>query len=128
MCIHVACGAKLRIGADVGMSNSVIVVSQEVVIGDETLLGGGCLITDSDLHALPLRSVSEGLGAWRPKCAAVRIDRLVFLGAGATVLKGSTIGDRVVVGARSVVSGVIAPGTVVCGPSATPLPTRLKIG
>jgi acetyltransferase-like isoleucine patch superfamily enzyme len=45
----------------------------------------------------------------------------VFLGAGVLVLPGVTIGDDVVVGARSVVSRDLPPGCVAVGSPASPI-------
>ena len=45
----------------------------------------------------------------------IRIGRDVWIGGGAVVLPGVTIGDRSVVGAGSVVVSDVPPGTVVVG-------------
>jgi acetyltransferase-like isoleucine patch superfamily enzyme len=45
----------------------------------------------------------------------VRIGKEAWLGAKVTVLRGADIGDGTIVGAHSVVRGVIPPGVVAAG-------------
>ncbi|MDE5625758.1 MAG: acyltransferase [Muribaculaceae bacterium] len=47
--------------------------------------------------------------------APVRICRGAWIGAGATILPGVTIGENAVVGAASVVTRDVAPNTIVAG-------------
>ena len=44
--------AILLVGNKVGMSNSVIVATKSVVIGNNIMIGGGVTIVDSDFHSL----------------------------------------------------------------------------
>lgn len=57
------------------------------------------------------------------KQRSVRIGNNVFLGWGATILSGTTIGDNVVIGAGSVVSGFIESNSVYAGNPAKKLMT-----
>lgn len=95
-CIYVGRDAHLCVGSDVGLSNSVLICTKQISIGDGCLIGGDCLILDSDLHALPIGS--DGVRA-----AEVKIDSQVFLGARCMVLKGAHIPHGIVCGAGSVV-------------------------
>jgi carbonic anhydrase/acetyltransferase-like protein (isoleucine patch superfamily) len=103
-CIHVGRGASLQIGNDVGVSNSVIVCMNSIVIGDGCLIGGGCLILDSDLHELPL-------GSGLPRTRPTNLGDRVFVGAHSLVLKGSSLGRGSVIGAGAVVRGAVDPGS-----------------
>jgi carbonic anhydrase/acetyltransferase-like protein (isoleucine patch superfamily) len=114
LCIYVGRSASLAIADRVGISNSVIVATEAVSIGSGTLIGGGCLIVDSDLHSLPI-SEDKIQSADRPKAAPVTIGSCCFLGAHSIVLKGSSIGDAAVVGAGSVVSGHIPAASIAAG-------------
>lgn len=101
--------ARIVIGDDVGISSSVISCSTRIAIGNETLIGAECLITDSDFHGLPL-------GQKKPVCSApVVIGSRVFIGTRSIVLKGVTIGDGAVIGAGSVVTRDIPAHTLAAG-------------
>lgn len=95
-------GGSLRIGNGVGISNSTIVSQSLVEIGEGTLIGGSCNIWDTDFHSLDpeIRGGPQDVGRTRP----VSIGKKAFIGAHCIVLKGSTIGDRAIVGAGSVAS------------------------
>lgn len=54
-------------------------------------------------------------------CKPVHIGRRAWIGAGATILPGVTIGENSVVGAASVVTRSVAPDTIVAGNPARPL-------
>lgn len=102
-------GARISIGANVGISSSTIVSAESITIGAGTLVGAECLIVDTDFHGLPLPESRP------PKTAAVHIGADVFIGARCIILKGVTIGDKAVIGAGSVVSSSIPPATVAAG-------------
>ena len=103
-CIHVGRAGSLSVGNDVGISNSVIICMESVAIGDGTLVGGGCLILDSDLHELPL-------GCGLPRTRPTAIGDRVFVGAHARILKGTVLGTGSVVGAGAVLRGKIREGS-----------------
>ena len=54
-------------------------------------------------------------------CKPVHIGRRAWIGAGATILPGVTIGENSVVGAASVVTRSVDPDTIVAGNPARPL-------
>ena len=45
-------GSLLTIGNNVGISGSSISATTSVTIGDNVLIGSGCLITDTDAHPI----------------------------------------------------------------------------
>jgi carbonic anhydrase/acetyltransferase-like protein (isoleucine patch superfamily) len=107
-------GARIRIGAESGLSGATICAAVRIEVGARVLMGADTLIADTDFHpvdALPRRSAPERAAASAP----VRIGDDVFLGARTIVLKGVEIGAGTVVGAGSVVSGSLPSGVVAAG-------------
>jgi maltose O-acetyltransferase len=103
---------ELTIGSNVLLNGSWIGCERSITIGDECLISD-CALTDSDYHNLEphLRHCPPG-----PKVSApIVIDRNVWIGARATVMKGVHIGADSVVGLGSVVRKSIPPGVVVIG-------------
>ena len=107
-------GGKIRIGNNVGISGSTVYAWNEIVIGDDTLIGANCKIIDSDLHPIdPEERLSSNTDA--VKTAPISIGRNCFIGCNCLILKGVTIGDNCVIGAGSVVTKDIAANTVAAG-------------
>lgn len=104
--------SKVIIGNNVGMSSVTISAFEKIVIGDNTLVGGNVLITDSDWHPLSITDRHQDTNAITKP---VVIGNNVFIGTRSIILKGSIIGDNSVIGAGSVVSGTIPPNVVACG-------------
>jgi acetyltransferase-like isoleucine patch superfamily enzyme len=105
--------ARLTLGDRVGISGSIIVVGNSVQIGEDTILGAGCMVLDNDFHA-------PGLGfSWLTEYSKnskpVKIGRGCFIGARSLILKGVTLGDRVVIGAGSVVTKDIPAYSIAAG-------------
>lgn len=107
-------GSRLVIGNNVGISGSTICATKSVTIGDNVLIGSGCLITDSDAHPLNWLDRRENRNG-NTLCAPVVIGNDVFVGARSIILKGVTIGDRAVIGAGSVVCKDVPADCVVAG-------------
>jgi acetyltransferase-like isoleucine patch superfamily enzyme len=91
---------------------SAIVGHLDVVIGDDVWTGPNVYITDQN-HGYddPDQPISRQTQPERP----VRIGSGSWLGTGAVVLPGSTIGRHVVIGANSVVTGDIPDFSVAVG-------------
>ena len=100
--ISVYDGAILKIGNNTGISNAAITAKKGIIIGNDVLIGSGCMITDTDFHSL--ESVSRKSGDENIKSSAIVIKDSVFIGAKSIILKGVTIGENSVVGAGSVVT------------------------
>jgi len=114
-CIFFVEGA-LRIGDDVGLSGVAIVCVHAVEIADGTIIGGNCVIYDTDFHSLRTNDRNHPtLDMRRAKYAKVSIGRNVFIGAHSTVLKGVKIGDNSVIGACSVVTKEIPSNEIWAG-------------
>jgi acetyltransferase-like isoleucine patch superfamily enzyme len=92
-----------------------ISVAEAVRIGRHCLLAGGVSIADYDGH--PLNAEARRAGETSPlaEVRPVTIGDDVWIGTGATILKGVIVGDRAIVGAHAVVTKDVPPDTVVAG-------------
>ena len=102
------------IGDNVGISGSSICARKSVTIGNNVLIGSGCLITDSDAHPIDWRARREG-NEDGVSCDPVLIGDDVFVGSRSVILKGVTIGERTVIGAGSVVVRDIPADCIAAG-------------
>lgn len=105
-------GAKIQIGKEVGISGGSICAAQAITIGDHVLLGADTLVADTDFHPLSAQARSSDVA---PTSKPVSIGDRVFLGARSVVLKGVTIGEDSVIGAGSVVTKDIPPHSLAAG-------------
>lgn len=105
-------GAQIIIGDNVGISGSTISSSQCIKIGNNVLIGSGCIICDSDAH--PIKS-SDRNNHTKTKSLPITIEDNVFIGARCIILKGVTIGRGSVIGAGSVVTRNIPPQCIAAG-------------
>jgi acetyltransferase-like isoleucine patch superfamily enzyme len=99
-------GASLTIGKSCGFSGVSIGCFEKIVIGDNVRVGANVLITDSDWHLDDPR-----IGLPSP----VMIGNNVWLGYGATILKGVSIGENTIIGANSVVVSDIPDNVIAAG-------------
>lgn len=100
--ITVDAGAVLQIGDNVGISNSVIYVGKQITIGNDVMIGAGCLIMDSDCHSIDYedRIKKEDRNV---KTSPIVVGDGAFIGTRSIILKGVKIGENAVIGAGSVV-------------------------
>lgn len=104
-------GFNISLGVDVFLNfNCVILDVVAVDIGDGTQIGPAVQIYAADHPRDPARR-RTGLEFGRP----VRIGRHVWIGGGAIILPGITVGDAAVIGAGSVVTRDVAAGATVIG-------------
>ena len=111
---------QLTIGLSTRLSDSVhIGCLNRITIGDHLLCGSRVLISDHSHGGYSGRGASDPAipPAQRPltSAAPVRIGDRVWLGDGVAVLAGADIGDGCVIGANSVVTGYLPPGTIAVG-------------
>jgi acetyltransferase-like isoleucine patch superfamily enzyme len=106
-------GANIELGDRVQINNNAFIKSEGagIRIGADGLLGSGIEILDSDFHELHPDRRRGG----QPRMAPVDIGRNVFVGNGARILKGVTIGANAVIGAGSVVTASIPEGVIAAG-------------
>jgi len=108
-------GAKIKIGNNTGISNSCIFAHNEIKIGNDVFIGGGCKIYDTDFHSLDYRKRRLNEAETEVNVKPVEIKDNVFIGAHSIILKGITIGECSVIGAGSVVAKNIPPNEVWAG-------------
>jgi acetyltransferase-like isoleucine patch superfamily enzyme len=102
----------VSIGKNVLINGADIGCHQAVTIGDDCLISD-CFIADTDYHNLQphLRHAPPG-----PKVTApIVLERNVWIGARATILKGVTIGENSIVGLGSIVRQSIPANVVTIG-------------
>ncbi|HVJ02204.1 MAG TPA: sugar O-acetyltransferase [Sphingomonas sp.] len=113
---HCDYGYNIRLGRGVFLNFGCIILDVvEVIIGDGTQIGPGVQILTADHPRDPAERAS-GLEWGRP----ITIGRNVWIGGGAIILPGVTIGDDAVVGAGSIVTRDVPRGTTVVGNPARP--------
>lgn len=98
-------GGQLSIGNNTGLSSTVIICKERIIIGENVNIGAGCLILDSNMHSTDWR-VRADRKKDRPEKAAkapVVIEDNVFIGARSIINKGVTIGRCSMIAAGSVV-------------------------
>ncbi|GLS44553.1 maltose O-acetyltransferase [Methylobacterium brachythecii] len=113
-------GFNISIGDGAFMNfNCVILDVCSVTIGDGTQIGPAVQIYAAD-HPRDPEPRREGLEFGRP----VVIGRNVWIGGGAIIVPGVTVGDDAVIGAGSVVTRDVLPGATVAGNPARPIRKR----
>jgi len=115
-CYFQIVGGTLKIGSNVGISNTAFTCADAITVGNRVLIGSGCKIYDMDFHPLNVADRIEhpndmSLIGHKP----IAIEDDVFIGAGCFILKGTRIGKGSVIGAGSVVSGIIPPNEIWAG-------------
>jgi galactoside O-acetyltransferase len=119
--------AVVRIGERSFVGNSLLVAAQSIEIGDDTVLSWGITIVDHQSHGIDFAVRAGDVTDWLTgkknwsgvTIEPVRIGNKVWIGFGASILPGVTVGEGAVVGAASVVTRDVEPWTVVAGNPAT---------
>jgi maltose O-acetyltransferase len=103
----------IEFGDGAQVNNNAFIKSEGpgIRIGAGALIGSHVQIFDSDFHDLRPGRRRDG----RPAMAAVELGEDVFIGDGAKILKGVSIGRHSVVGAGSIVTTSIPEGVVAAG-------------
>ncbi len=103
--------AVISIGKNSGVSGLIIGSKEKVEIGANVLIGAECTIFDTDFH----NSNPEQRQTLDKSARPVIIKNNVFIGLGCTILKGVTIGENSVIGAKSLVINNIPPNSIAIG-------------
>lgn len=104
-------GINIRLGDRVFMNFDCVLLDCAVIeIGDDTQIAPAVQIYTAD-HPLDPAARRSGLERARP----VRVGRNVWIGGGAILLPGITVGDDAVIGAGAVVNRDVPAGAVVVG-------------
>lgn len=108
---HCDYGFNLHIGSGVFLNFGCVILDVvEVSIGDGTQIGPNVQLLAADHPRDPIAR-KAGLEYGRP----VRVGRNVWIGGGAILLPGVTVGDDAVIGAGSVVTRDVPAGATVVG-------------
>ena len=105
--------ARLTLGDRVGLSSSIVVAGNSIEIGEDTILGAGAMVLDNDFHVFG--HGFSWLTEYSKNSKPVKIGRGCFIGARSIILKGVTLGDRVVIGAGSVVTKDVPAFSIAAG-------------
>jgi acetyltransferase-like isoleucine patch superfamily enzyme len=104
------CGRRIRIGTRVFVNQNATFYSlAPITIGDDVLIGPNVSLITSGHPVAPSQRRAALVG--KP----ITIERDVWIGAGATVIGGATIGARSVVAAGSVVTKDVPTDSLVGG-------------
>jgi len=114
---RVVIGDRCYIGA------SHLVCHTGILIGDDVIISWGVTIVDHDSHALAWDKRRDDVAQWKRgqkswdsvAVAPVTIGNKAWIGFGVSVLKGVTVGEGAVLGARAVVTRDVPPFCVVAG-------------
>ena len=105
----VANGGNLKFGNFVFLNRNCIVIAlHQITIGNSCIFGPGVTIYDHD-HKFSYDGIIPGKYSTSP----VIIEDNCWIGANATILRGTHIGEGCVIGAGTVVKGEIPPHSIV---------------
>lgn len=115
--VDYGCNISLGAGSLINM-NCTLLDTGNITIGENTLIGPDVKIYTA-VHPISaderIYTDEAGHSAIRTKTAPVVIGNRVWIGGGAIILSGVTIGDNTVIGAGSVVTKPIPANAVACG-------------
>lgn len=116
-------GYNISLGRGVFLNyNCVLLDVNPITIGDQTQIGPAVQIYTAD-HPRDPEARRASLESGRP----VRIGANVWVGGGAIILPGITIGDDAIIGAGSVVTRDVSAGSTVVGNPARLLTPRSSL-
>lgn len=90
-------------------------IAKSVTVGDDVLIAGACTISDYSGHPLDPEKRIAGEQVDASEVRPIRIENKAWLGRGAAVLPGVTIGEGAVIGAGAVVTKDVPPGHICVG-------------
>lgn len=105
-------GARIVIGDRSRLNGTTIHAKSEITIGSDCYTAAGTTIVDSNGHVLDAARRAAGE---RDEPRPIRIGDRVWTGQGVIILKGVTIGNDVIVGAGSIVTGDLPEATLCAG-------------
>lgn len=126
--------AKISIGKRCQLGASHLICAESIGVGDDVIMSWGCTVIDSDNHSLYWserqfdvdrcrRDYLDTHGTdiarshdWtKVNIKQITIRNKVWMGFNVTILKGTTVGEGVVIGAGSVVTKDVQPWHVGAG-------------
>jgi len=107
---------SISLGDYSGLSFAILSSRSKITIGNHVNIGGNVRIFDHNYHSLNYMDRRDGtLDNENCKTAPVIIGDDVFIGTNSIILKGTTIGERSIIGAGSIVSGTIPSDEIWAG-------------
>lgn len=100
-------GSELELGSGFCNSNLIIRCTKKIIIGEDVAISHNVTIMDSDAHEI-VENKHE-------KTQPVIIGNHVWIGSGAKILKGVTIGDGAVIAAGAVVTEDVPANCMAAG-------------
>lgn len=108
-------GGKIEIGDGFGISGTTIYSTASIRIGKNATIGANCKIIDNDFHPLDPEKRNQNLNEQYTIRKPITIGDNCFIGMNSIILKGTTLGNNVVVGAGSVVHGQFPDNCIIAG-------------
>jgi galactoside O-acetyltransferase len=125
-------GGKITVGDGVFINSGTMVISRSSIeIGNAVTIAWGCVIYDHNSHSIsyldrivdqdqqlidyPLGNMVANKDWSTVKSAPIKICDYAWLGFDVVVLKGVTIGEGAIIGARAVVTKDVPPWTIAAG-------------
>jgi acetyltransferase-like isoleucine patch superfamily enzyme len=116
-------GAAVMVGERTFVGRSALSVAERVTIGADVLIAWGVTIMDHDSHSIRFTERRHDVSDWlcghkdwsHVPMAPVTIGDKSWIGTGATILKGVSVGEGGIVAAGSVVTHDVPPWTIVAG-------------
>lgn len=114
---------EVKIGNRCFIGASHLVCREKITLGDDVIISWGVTVVDHNSHALDWERRRTDVADWyrgqkdwsHVDVRPVEIHDKVWIGFGATVLKGVVIGEGAVIGAGSMVTCNVPANTVVAG-------------
>lgn len=111
----------IKIGNHVRINRGVTLFAyNKINVGNHTLIGEFVSIRDANHGIAPDKIIHDQ----KHESSSISIGRDVWIGRGSVILPGVQIGDGCVIGANSVVTKSIPPGTIAVGTPAAPIRKR----
>jgi acetyltransferase-like isoleucine patch superfamily enzyme len=108
-------GARIHIKEHAGISGATICAAMEINIGRHVLLGANVTIVDTDFHSLKANDRRYNRDPNDIAASPVDIADNVFVGSGAIILKGVSIGANSIIGAGAIVVHDIPANAIAAG-------------
>lgn len=108
--VRIRKGAILSIGKNVSVNHGCMLVCHEkIIIGNDVQFSPNVMVYDHD-HDY---KADGGVKSMKFKTSPIHIGNNVWIGANSIILRGTFIGDNVVIAAGSLVKGTIPAGSLV---------------
>ena len=105
---------NVRIGRNCAVNHDVFMLGRdEILIGNDVILSARCMLLDAGFDVE--RYLNFDIPDYKYKTSFIHIEDNVWIGAGAIILPGVTVGRNSIVAAGAVVTKDVSPYVVVAG-------------